>query len=251
MPELTKRTPRGAAQRKRTGSRTLVACISCKDRKLKCDEQVPTCGNCRRSGVGCFIEDPLTKRHQPRNYLETLEQRVLLLEDQLRQTESKKAGEPSPSSNDQSVFSNQTSSTTIQEPPELDDLSSMIGTLSLNAAGAEPSYLGASSAFAFARFFKPSILQAVVSLPSQISSILHGHISATPEPCHLPDYQTAVKLSNAYFHNFHPQYPFLHEPTFRMWETVLEDPIEAMSSLGYDSVPLYFLNMVSMQSGHF
>lgn len=29
-----------------------------------------------------------------------------------------------------------------------------------------------------------------------------------------------------------------------MWETVLEDPIEAMSSLGYDPVPLYFLNMV-------
>lgn len=35
MPELTKRPPRGAAQRKRTGSRTLIACISCKDRKLK------------------------------------------------------------------------------------------------------------------------------------------------------------------------------------------------------------------------
>ncbi|KAH7245335.1 fungal-specific transcription factor domain-containing protein [Fusarium tricinctum] len=248
MPELTKRPARGAAQRKRTGSRTLVACISCKDRKLKCDEQVPACGNCRRSGQSCFVEDPLTKRHQPRNYLETLEQRVLLLEEQLRQAESCKASEPSPSSNTQSTFSDQTSSTTVEAPLELDDLSSMIGTLSLNAAGAEPSYLGASSAFAFARFFKPSIRQAVASLPPEISSIsrssVHGHISIAPEPCHLPDYQTAVKLSNAYFHNFHPQYPFLHEPTFRMWETVLEDPIEAMSSLGYDPVPLYFLNMV-------
>jgi hypothetical protein len=192
----------------------------------------------------------LTKRHQPRNYLETLEQRVLLLEEQLRQAESGKASEPSPFSNTQSTFSDQTSSTTVEGPLELDDLSSMIGTLSLNAAGAEPSYLGASSAFAFARFFKPSIRQAATSLPPEISSIsrssLHGHVSTAPEPCHLPDYQTAVKLSNAYFQNFHPQYPFLHEPTFRMWETMLQDPIETMSSLGYDPVPLYFLNMVHM-----
>lgn len=192
----------------------------------------------------------MTKRHQPRNYLETLEQRILLLEEQLRQAESVKASVPSPSSNTQSTFSDEISTTTVEGPLELDDLSSMIGTLSLNAAGAEPSYLGASSAFAFARFFKPSIRQAVASLPPEISSIsrssVHGHVSAAPEPCHLPDYQTAVQLSNAYFHNFHPQYPFLHEPTFRMWETVLEDPIEAMSSFGYDPVPLYFMNMVRM-----
>jgi hypothetical protein len=31
-----------------------------------------------------------------------------------------------------------------------------------------------------------------------------------------------------------------------MSETVLENPIGAMSSLGYDAVPLYFLNMVRM-----
>ncbi|KAJ4253809.1 hypothetical protein NW762_010204 [Fusarium torreyae] len=199
--------------------------------------------------VACFIEDPLTKRHQPRNYLETLEQRVVLLEEQLRKARSSVADEPSPLANSQAIASpEQASTTTVDERYELDDLSSMIGTLSLNAAGAEPSYLGASSIFAFARFMKPSIRQAVTSLPPDISyssrSSLHSHGVLAPEPCPLPDYQTAVKLSNAYFQNIHPQYPFLHEPTFRLWETVLEDPVEAMSSLGYDPIPLYFLNMV-------
>ncbi|KAJ4033794.1 hypothetical protein NW761_006474 [Fusarium oxysporum] len=250
MPEVVKSRPaRGAAQRVRTGSRTLVACISCKDRKLKCDGQIPSCSNCRRSGLGCFVEDPITKRHQPRNYLETLEQRVILLEAQLKKAQPSVTNGPSPSASSQAAStSDQASTTAIDERFELDDLSSMIGTLSLNAAGAEPSYLGASSAFAFARFMKPSIRQAVASLPPEISSISrsqsHGHASYPPEPCPLPDYQTAVKLSNAYFQNIHPQYPFLHEPTFRLWETVLEDPLEAMSSLGYDPVPLYFLNMV-------
>ncbi|KAF5640181.1 positive regulator of purine utilization [Fusarium sp. NRRL 25303] len=167
----------------------------------------------------------------------------------LRKTQSSATKGPSPSASSQGAsLWDQASTTAIEERFELDDLSSMIGTLSLNAAGAEPSYLGASSAFAFARFIKPSIRQAVASLPPEISSISishsHGHASYPPEPCPLPDYQTAVKLSNAYFQNIHPQYPFLHEPTFRLWETVLEHPFEAMSRLGYDPVPLYFLNMV-------
>lgn len=95
---------------------------------------------------------------------------------------------------------------------------------------------------------KPSIIQAVSSLPPSFSNIprpnADGHACPLPEPCPLPDYPTAVKLSNAYFQNIHPQYPFLHEPSFRAWETVLEDPLEAMSTLGYNPVPLYFLNMV-------
>ena len=126
---------------------------------------------------------------------------------------------------------------------EISDLSSMIGTLSLNAAGAEPHYLGSSSTFAFARFVEPALRQVVSSMPSQVSDDGCNDL-LIPEPCPLPDYQTAVRLSNAYFQNIHTQYPFLHEPTFRMWEEALKDPFEAMEILNYKSVPLFFLNMV-------
>ncbi|KAF5706694.1 positive regulator of purine utilization [Fusarium mundagurra] len=235
MPEVTKSRPaRGAAQRVRTGSRTLVACISCKDRKLKVytPTHIPILGL-------TFVSAMSNSRHA------AIVGEVASLKD----ARSSITNDLSPSASNQAASTSDPDSTTaVDERFELDDLSSMIGTLSLNAAGAEPSYLGASSAFAFARFMKPSIRQAVASLPPEIPSISrsqsHGRAFYPPEPCPLPDYQTAVNLSNAYFENIHPQYPLLHEPTFRLWETVLENPLEAMSSLGYDPVPLYFLNMV-------
>ncbi|KAH7159549.1 fungal-specific transcription factor domain-containing protein [Dactylonectria estremocensis] len=209
---------------------------------IQCDEQVPACSNCRRNGIVCLVEDPATKRQQPRNYLEILEQRVELLEGMLRELQPSSASESSASPNTLAPAGNHQPSTATadEDHHDLSDLSSMVGTLSINAAGAEPHYLGPSSVFAFTRFIKPSLHQAI----SSITPTQDHHNLSTPEPCPLPDYPTAVRLSNAYFQNIHTQYPFLHEPTFRMWETALEDPLEAMSILNFDPVPLYFLNMV-------
>ena len=64
-------------------------------------------------------------------------------------------------------------------------------------------------------------------------------------PCLLPDYDSCVTLSNAYFQNIHPQYPFLHEPTFRLWERKLIGPFEAMDAPSFDPIHLFFVNMVS------
>ncbi|CAK7212902.1 hypothetical protein SBRCBS47491_001621 [Sporothrix bragantina] len=44
-------------------------------------------------------------------------------------------------------------------------------------------------------------------------------------PVNVPTYEDGLVLSNAYFENIHIQYPFLHEPTFRMWE------VQGVSSL--------------------
>ncbi|KAM3479562.1 hypothetical protein MY8738_005407 [Beauveria namnaoensis] len=38
--------------------------------------------------MACVVQDPSTKRHQPRDYLDRLEQRVNLLEEQLREAKS-------------------------------------------------------------------------------------------------------------------------------------------------------------------
>jgi hypothetical protein len=128
----------------------------------------------------------------------------------------------------------------VDQPDEDDDLSSIIGTLSLNTAGSEPTFLGSSSAFAFSRFLKTS-LQSSVTAPSPRTAIDYQALDAgSQEPCSLPDYQTAVKLSNAYFDNVHTQYPFLHEESFRAWESRLADPSQTI----YDSVSLFFLPMV-------
>src|SRR5688572_5249926 len=104
--------------------------------------------------VVCSVEDPATKRHRPRNYVEQLEERVRLLELQLHEANSQSSTACEPSASQ---------SSTLTEPDLEhtkegytgdceDDLASMVGTLSLNAAGAEPTYLGPSSTFAFTRF---------------------------------------------------------------------------------------------------
>lgn len=227
------------------------------DISMQCDDQVPACSNCRRIGSGreidalfpkegldnwgrivvCLVEDPATKRQQPRNYLETLEERVRFLEDKLR--ESDLEGLTTSPSNEPSTLYSRTGS----EQHELSDLSSMIGTLSLSAAGAEPHYLGSSSVFAFARFVEPSLRQVISSIPPDKASESSSQPSML-NPCPLPEYQTAVRLSNAYFQNIHPQYPFLHEPTFRIWESALKSPLDPFEVLEYNSVPIYFLFMV-------
>lgn len=137
---------------------------------------------------------------------------------------------------------------TIPQPPAdehdaLNDLASKVGMLSLNAAGAEPLYLGSSSVFAFSHLIKPNLRQVVLQRP-------RNTLDAQPSnpfflaPCLLPNYEIGVKLSNAYFQNIHTQYPFLHEPTFRAWEMALLQSYDAPESLTLEPTALFFLNMV-------
>lgn len=211
----------------------------------------------------CLVEDPTTKRWQPRNYLETLEQRVAYLEGMLTQYR--------PDVSDDHFFQfdvqqpdAQTSPTTLDEPSDhryggrsisptpddehdgLDELASKVGLLSLNAAGAEPHYLGPSSAFAFSRLINSSLRQVVLRSNNNPTArgVLDDDSTTMPTPCLLPDYDVALKLSNAYFENIHSQYPFLHEPTFRLWEATLISKSAAFDTLMSNPVPLFFLNMV-------
>ncbi|KAF9879323.1 hypothetical protein CkaCkLH20_02866 [Colletotrichum karsti] len=246
---IRSRPARGSATRVRTGSRTLAACIRFAEIVSQCDEQIPACSSCLRNNTVCLVEDPVTKRHQPRNYLELLEQRVLTLERQLHETNSILTNtctplDVPPLTADQSVTDSNRPTETDADS-HADDLASMVGTLSLNAAGAEPSYLGPSSTFAFTRFLKLSMRQAIGPLSPNVSEQDPDRYNAlAPDPCLLPDYQTARQLSNAYFENVHAQYPFLHEQTFREWEAALADPSEAAAAWNLGFLPLYFLNMV-------
>lgn len=123
------------------------------------------------------------------------------------------------------------------------ELSSRVGMLGLKMNGEEPRYLGSSSAFAFSR-----IIHSSLHLPSRSYLEAFGaseQDTSTHFSCPLPDTALAVRLSNAYFENIHPQYPFLHEPTFRQWEARLIDPLETSDAFVFNSIPFFFVNMVS------
>ncbi|VUC26586.1 unnamed protein product [Clonostachys rosea] len=132
-----------------------------------------------------------------------------------------------------------------REENGLDALASKVGLLSLTAAGAEPHYLGSSSTFAFSRLLNSSLRGLVTERQSGSAVDQHSsHSPMHPIPCLLPDYDTAVMLSDAYFHNIHPQYPFLHEPTFREWELSIVSGLVEFDEVSSDPVALFFLHMV-------
>ena len=215
-----------------------------------------------------MVEDPTTRRHQPRNYLELLEQRVAFLERTLKQYHPDLADdhlvEPdlsqlkgnlpsSPIQTPQSVDMHQQHSWLAEDQyDKLDDLASQVGLLSLNAAGAEPHYLGSSSTFAFSRVINSSLRQVVLKKPGNTTSaeLKEDFSSNLPAPCLLPENETALRLSNAYFQNIHPHYPFLHEPTFRAWEGTVMNQSAGFDTLISDPAPLFFLNMVSQTTDH-
>lgn len=190
--------------------------------------------------IGCLVEDPVTRKHQPRNYVETLEARVALLEEKLRIADLDDSG---PLSENQPA--------TDTAPPKDDDdgaseLSTRVGMLGLTMDGEEPHYLGSSSIFSFSRILHSSLRRPVPrDLVGAVTFLEEG--TPIPSPCPLPDYEFGVTLSNAYFENIHPQYPFLHEPTFRRWEEGLAWPSQGIDAFGFNPVPLFFVNMVGMQ----
>lgn len=208
--------------------------------------------------VACLVLDPQSKRHRPRNYLEMLEGRVASLEGGNRHPRSPSHSTPSPSllsgvgvdnndNNDNN--STQSNSYTPENGDSTSDLSSRVGMLDFQTVQMEPQYLGSSSAFAFSRIINFSLRRDLPVQPSLASLNDRLGVSlSSPSPCLLPEREVALALSNAYFLHIHPQYPFLHEPTFRGWEATLYDPSQDSPEMGFQSSSsssLFFLNMVS------
>ncbi|EEA19007.1 conserved hypothetical protein [Talaromyces marneffei ATCC 18224] len=198
------------AKRAKMGERTMLACTNCKQRKLKCDGQSPKCSNCTKSDRDCLVEDPATGLHRPRDYVQSLEARVAYLEGLLQESRPEASGD-TPNSDLSDVRST--------EPHESDLLSNEVALLCLGAAGREPQYFGPSSAVHFSR-----IVGSTLRLPrrggtgSHYSNASDSATRRTARYLGFPDTATMAKLSEAYFSNIHPQYPFLHQPTFRAME---------------------------------
>ncbi|KAJ5512847.1 transcriptional regulator family: Fungal Specific TF [Penicillium fimorum] len=131
---------------------------------------------------------------------------------------------------------------------QVDHLSSEVALLCLNAAGGEPHYFGPSSAVSFSR-----IISATMGLKSEKSSssprTFDDSEESHPNTCsdrvpRLPSPSVAVNLSRAYFDNIHPQYPFLHRPTFCKWEQDVREPSQPVNISTAGDVPLFFILMV-------
>lgn len=242
------------AKRPRVGERTMLACINCKQRKLKCDGQTPKCRNCTRTDRECLVEDPATGLHRPRDYIRSLEARVAYLEGLLQNSRPEVAldhldaisphaaniqhGDRSPGNGVPSVDGG---------APDGDMLSNEVALLCLGAAGREPQYFGPSSAVHFSRVVSSAI---GLSRKGEMHGSERGSVSEVWDrgrpamSVDFPSLSKMAKLSEAYFQNIHPQYPFLHRPTFRLMEKeCLDASIQGDLSKASDA-SMYFVLMV-------
>ncbi|KAF7563669.1 hypothetical protein G7046_g491 [Stylonectria norvegica] len=139
---------------------------------------------------------------------------------------------------------------TIEEWDGMTDLSSKIGLLSVNAPNAEPHFFGTSSALAMSRLINSALRRVsqekkVQGDADQIDPMMTSYDSLLATPCPLPSADGRELLAKSYFDNIHPQYPFLHEPTFRTWERTMVESFtldDTLTSLP-PSIP-FFVNMV-------
>ncbi|KAK7425070.1 hypothetical protein QQZ08_008346 [Neonectria magnoliae] len=205
----------------------------------------------------CLVEDPATGLYRPRDYMQSLEARVAYLEGLLQKTRPDVAldhlVEPNkdvPASQEPpaaSIHDDGQGSISIEVEDPADQLSADVALLCLSAAGREPHYFGPSSAVSFSR-----IVSAAMKLPRRVggsqNSVLmaeNGAFSSTQLfPISFPSPALASTLSQAYFNNLHPQYPFLHRPTFQFWEDSCMKADASGKLYAAGDVALFFVWMV-------
>jgi len=66
-------------------SRIAQACDRCRSKKIRCDGIRPSCTQCTNVGFECKTSDKLSRRAFPRGYTESLEERVRVLEAEVRE----------------------------------------------------------------------------------------------------------------------------------------------------------------------
>ncbi|KAH6695013.1 fungal-specific transcription factor domain-containing protein [Plectosphaerella plurivora] len=201
----------------------------------------------KSSSLDCLVEDPATKEHRPRNYLKALEERVALFESAEQTNPPTSSYHISPANSALLVghqrVRGSTATPSEDQGSERSDLPGRLGFLDVTADQAEPQYLGSSSSFSFAHIINASLRSSVPQTTTAVGGEPDG-LNPTPSPCLLPEHEVAITLSNAYFENIHPQYPFLHEPTFKRHEARLLGSPEARADTKSNYAPLFFMNMV-------
>ncbi|EXJ91784.1 hypothetical protein A1O3_00334 [Capronia epimyces CBS 606.96] len=223
--------------------------------------------------AACVSQDPATKRRHPRGYLESLEKHnsllenhVAFLERKIRQlqpgtdidlldncatdegtrsevrdeirTHSPSRSPPVHDSTVSPVSGNAGfgfGESTSNDSPQWHDISNL-ELLCLRSAGAEPHYFGAASAYSFTKMFSASLRAVRTKGPGMTMSgiadnTVQARARATLAP--LPSRAYTSMLTSAYFEQVHPQFPFLHRPTYLQWE---EEVMTACES-GYTPDP--------------
>lgn len=116
----------------------------------------------------------------------------------------------------------------------------------MSSATGELRYYGPSSALAFTTTISSVLRSVRLQGPGMTLSNVRNEAWRNlprPIPAPLPDQIFGGLLADAYFAHVHPQYPFLHRPTFDFWESSVHT--SSASNNPPDTTQAYFVYMVS------
>ncbi|OBA19350.1 hypothetical protein METBIDRAFT_21186, partial [Metschnikowia bicuspidata var. bicuspidata NRRL YB-4993] len=200
--------------------RSLDACRRCRTKKVKCDQNFPTCLRCQKAGSECVGIDRATGKAIPRSYVYYLEQRISSLENILTAHGIETNANP-----------------TIQLPIGLSQSSK---PLAGNAHAAEsPTYMGASLGITFAK-----LITAAVKMKKETLNIQIDQLKNLPPvdqiPAVLPAKNIAQIFVSTYFAHSNSQLPILHremflndffEPIYGSWDDSISPTTEPFSKI--------------------
>ncbi|KAK3325880.1 fungal-specific transcription factor domain-containing protein [Apodospora peruviana] len=226
-------------------SRIAQACDRCRSKKIRCDGIRPCCSQCANVGFECRTSDKLSRRAFPRGYTESLEERVRVLENEVRELKDLldekdekidmlsrmhgnrgRSAEPvqSPTASD--------SNKDPGSPPKEDTFRIQASPLLLGVENSDSYFMGASSGRAFIEAFKRKIQENGKSC-SEFNPEAFLHIQGcypltakpTKQAMRIPPRMFSDRCVNVYFQEWAPLFPVLHKPTFlRVYEEFVADP---------------------------
>lgn len=198
--------------------RIQIACERCRQRKHKCDGEIPTCGTCQKAGTPCIVVDRLTYRQYPRGHIEALERENELLRAKTTDLESKLAN-ALPREGHAAAAGSQDDPTALVPGAQVAEL---------DLSSLSPSkYVGEASGSFFGKIMQTMLLQTdykheqgptqnklrlrVRPTENADSPLSRGE---STEHCGFPSSELANQLQEEYFRSRWPALPFLHRPTF-------------------------------------
>lgn len=253
-----------------TAFRNVSACDRCRQRKSKCDQQLPACSACSKAGVRCVGIDPITKGAIPRSYLFFLERRLAYFESLLLtnnvpfeppdafHAEAKtveRGGVHSPGATP-TTSHDATGEKRQEDTQNINKLVSNIGMVSVQGAS-DPQHPTSTSGISFAKVVFAAVKSSVSSnqnserdgvRPSNLASsggtmrdsCFGLQSKPTVRQATFPDRPLGEKLVNLYFEHANPQIPILHRLEFlELFERAYSSETPQKTSR-----ELYILNIV-------
>ncbi|KAL2357222.1 fungal-specific transcription factor domain-containing protein [Cryomyces antarcticus] len=225
-------------------SRIAQACDRCRSKKIRCDGIRPCCSQCANVGFECKTSDKLSRRAFPRGYTESLEERVRLLEGEVRELKdlldekdekidvlsrihshsSQPLQLPSPRRGSTTLSHGSVSESKEELQQAKDDLFRVQQSpFLLDGENTDSYFMGTSSGRAFIDAFKrkvqesgraPDIDTDIFFNSDRNGSASPRMIMARPVVWTAPPRLVSDQMINIFFQEWAPLFPVLHRPTF-------------------------------------